>query len=298
VDGYTKQGQHLLAERKGALIVKRLRELYKKQKPVTQAMPRPNQAPMLKVKYLDNVIESFTLQENAILTIGRGAHNNIVIPQKIISNHHANVYLQNNTPILEDAKSQNGLLVNTVKIERAALKEGDKIQIGTTMMYFLWDRKLAPSQHTFFLEKGLTEEQIACEDFTLQFFPTEANFVTLHKIVEKILTQTKLEGIKRNIIPPALYEASQIFYSGNPNSTMEIKIIRSHRYLGFYFVALENNKGYGEFLGSILSRMEKDLDPRMQFEPAAIALSMILKAFDRVELFRSAQEVGLFHFFV
>ena len=140
VEDFTKAGQRLLAERKGSLIVSQLRKIHKENKKKSVVTKRYAKLPILKIKYLDNVVEAFSLEPGAILTTGRSAQNMLVIPQRIVSGHHAQFYTEDDTVIIEDLESHNGTTVNGDKVQRAALREGDKIQIGSNILYFLWEK--------------------------------------------------------------------------------------------------------------------------------------------------------------
>ena len=64
------------------------------------------------------------------ISIGRSPDNDIVIDNLAVSNHHARVYQEAGKLVVEDLGSLNGTFLNDLRIERAALRDGDGILIG------------------------------------------------------------------------------------------------------------------------------------------------------------------------
>jgi ABC-type multidrug transport system ATPase subunit len=62
--------------------------------------------------------------------IGRAPDNDIVIPDVLVSRHHATLVPHTGWSEIRDARSSNGTFVNGVRVEAAALREGDVITIG------------------------------------------------------------------------------------------------------------------------------------------------------------------------
>ena len=77
------------------------------------------------------------------MVIGRGLGADIRIPDELVSREHARVEFAWNTDgqcpsfVLRDLKSTNHTFVNSRPIDRAELKDGDKIQIGDTVLKFV-----------------------------------------------------------------------------------------------------------------------------------------------------------------
>jgi len=79
--------------------------------------------------------------------IGRDRTCDIVIDDDSVSRRHARLLVENDTCLIEDTRSKNGTYVNGERVEgRVALKNNDRVEIGTTVFRF---RSSAP---------------IACED--------------------------------------------------------------------------------------------------------------------------------------
>lgn len=71
------------------------------------------------------------------ITIGRGADNDICIPDSFVSHHHAVVRLVNNQYVIEDMGSMNHTYLNDAVLRgKAYLKPGDAIRIGFVTLRF------------------------------------------------------------------------------------------------------------------------------------------------------------------
>jgi len=70
-------------------------------------------------------------------TLGRGAHNNIVIASAQASRQHAVITVEAAFTTIRDLGSRNGTFVNGERIESQALVDGDVIQLGTHEMRFV-----------------------------------------------------------------------------------------------------------------------------------------------------------------
>lgn len=85
-------------------------------------------------------------------TIGRGRENNLVLPdpQKYVSGKHARIVFQHGTFYIDDS-SANGVFLNDLstplgKGNRAALKNGDKLQIGDYILKVHLESESLPSR--------------------------------------------------------------------------------------------------------------------------------------------------------
>jgi hypothetical protein len=65
------------------------------------------------------------------VTIGRGPDNQVVLPDREVSRHHAQIRHEGGRYVLVDLGSKNGTLVNGSRIERATpLADGDEIRLA------------------------------------------------------------------------------------------------------------------------------------------------------------------------
>jgi len=78
---------------------------------------------------------SFPLRQGSTL-IGRQASCHICIPSKAISRRHCQCYVDGTSVILRDLGSSHGTFVNGKRVERADLRHGDVVSLGTFELRF------------------------------------------------------------------------------------------------------------------------------------------------------------------
>jgi hypothetical protein len=72
--------------------------------------------------------------DGALLTIGRASDNGLVIHDSRISRHHARLQVRRGTLVLTDLGSTNGSRVNGSRVDEVVLGEGDRIELGDTVL--------------------------------------------------------------------------------------------------------------------------------------------------------------------
>ena len=68
--------------------------------------------------------------------IGRGEDAHIRLSSNRTSRHHAFVRLRGTDCVLVDNESQNGVMLNGVKVHSAVLRDGDVIQVAHTVFVY------------------------------------------------------------------------------------------------------------------------------------------------------------------
>jgi DNA-binding response OmpR family regulator len=69
--------------------------------------------------------------DKPVVTIGRWPDNDVVVDDRWVSRHHAQVQREGNQYVVEDRGSKNGTFVNGKRILRpAALQDGDEVQVA------------------------------------------------------------------------------------------------------------------------------------------------------------------------
>lgn len=68
------------------------------------------------------------------IVVGRASDVAIVLVEEMVSRRHARFVMTESDVSVEDLGSTNGTFVNGEKIQRASLKEGDRVLIGTSIM--------------------------------------------------------------------------------------------------------------------------------------------------------------------
>jgi pSer/pThr/pTyr-binding forkhead associated (FHA) protein len=72
--------------------------------------------------------------DGAPLTIGRASDNGLVIHDSRVSRHHARLQARRGALVFTDLGSTNGSRVNGGRVSEVALGEGDRIEIGDTVL--------------------------------------------------------------------------------------------------------------------------------------------------------------------
>ncbi len=73
------------------------------------------------------------------IVVGRASDVAIVLVEEMVSRRHARFVMTDSDVSVEDLGSTNGTFVNGEKIQRASLKEGDRVLIGTSIMKVVQD---------------------------------------------------------------------------------------------------------------------------------------------------------------
>jgi predicted component of type VI protein secretion system len=90
--------------------------------------------PLLIVKFEDSVLQKVTTNGGSI-SIGRSPDNSIPIDNLAVSSHHAEIKSEQGHLVIEDLDSLNGTFVNSQRVKRSALKDGDVVLIGKHSIY-------------------------------------------------------------------------------------------------------------------------------------------------------------------
>jgi hypothetical protein len=90
------------------------------------------------------VLQEYPLSKER-MTVGRKAHNDIVIDNLAVSGEHAAIVTIQNDSFLEDLDSTNGVMVNGMATKKHFLQNNDVIEIGKYKIKYLNDQ---PTQTT------------------------------------------------------------------------------------------------------------------------------------------------------
>jgi DNA-binding response OmpR family regulator len=122
---------------------------------------RPGREAML-ILYQDGQSQRNWSLGKEVTTIGRWEDNDVVIPDRWVSRHHAEIRRQGMRYTIHDLESKNGLFVNGERLTQpAALEDGDKIQIAPRcQLVFVDTEATAPALQA---QRGLVIEQDACQ---------------------------------------------------------------------------------------------------------------------------------------
>jgi hypothetical protein len=96
--------------------------------------PEPDGEPTLVLMDGDQPVRTIDIGRR--VRIGRQADNDLVVTDPGVSRHHAEVTNERGTCTLRDLGSTNGTLVNGTRVGEHALRDGDRIHIGSSVVEF------------------------------------------------------------------------------------------------------------------------------------------------------------------
>jgi hypothetical protein len=74
------------------------------------------------------------------LVIGRTPDNDLQIDSKFISRHHCQIVTQADACVIEDLNSTNGIYVQSKRVRRHNLNDGDVVQVGQHEIMYIDER--------------------------------------------------------------------------------------------------------------------------------------------------------------
>jgi diguanylate cyclase (GGDEF)-like protein len=127
--------------------------------------------------------QMFRVESNETV-IGRGADASIRIEDDGVSRKHARVVQEGNQVWIEDLESANGTFVNDGRVARHLLRDGDKIQMGsTTILKFTYGDELEESFQQKMYDAALHDGLTGAfnKRYFLDRLPTEIAYARRHK---------------------------------------------------------------------------------------------------------------------
>jgi predicted RNase H-like nuclease (RuvC/YqgF family) len=95
----------------------------------------PTAAPAL-ICLTGDAPKRFALTKQTV-TVGRGPHCDLQIITHFVSREHARLTVSGDATLIEDLGSRNGVFVNSVRVDRRQLQQGDLVTIGETQFRFV-----------------------------------------------------------------------------------------------------------------------------------------------------------------
>ncbi len=89
----------------------------------------------LELRYGNELVSRHDLDAGRIV-IGRTPDNDIQIPSRFVSRHHAQITADAQSVMLEDLNSTNGMFVGSNRIKQHRLRDGDVVQLGEHQLVF------------------------------------------------------------------------------------------------------------------------------------------------------------------
>src|SRR5690606_10401999 len=156
----------------------------------------------------------------AFNTLGRHPDNSIQVLDRIVSKEHARITLApNGSWMVRDAGSLNGTLLNGERVGEAALKDGDRIQLGNTVCEFREDNpkaqqaQAAASRSRVTMMPGQVQSEVRNRiDASKRFLPVaeisdidtlKADYEKLriaHELSQKLALDTDLDRLLQQIV--------------------------------------------------------------------------------------------------
>ena len=238
VEGYTREGMKLLEKRKDSEIYRQI-QAQSRMKEISTAQ-REKRSPFLKVKYLDNVIESFMITESPI-TVGSGNDTVFLEEGGILPRHVTLIKSSSGNPLLKCISRDHPVNINENEETQKELREGDKVKLGSYVMFFIKQSAYQESSQgsTFTLDERLDLKEIAMgTNYTLKLSPNPQTFTLMARLVDQILASTNLGELKLGIIPTSFVEALQLLKT--EETSIFVKILKTPVRLIF------NCKGFTE----------------------------------------------------
>jgi diguanylate cyclase (GGDEF)-like protein len=123
-------------------------------------------------------------------TMGRGQSTDIQLLDEGISRKHAQIVMEGGEMIVEDLDSRNGTFANGARVRRHVLRDGDKIQVGsTTILKFTYhdhlDESFQRQMYESALRDGLTKA--FNKKYFLDRVDSEFRFARRHRVPLSLL---------------------------------------------------------------------------------------------------------------
>jgi len=81
--------------------------------------------------------KEFPLNQSGDTTIGRGVDNHVILADIAVSRKHTLICFEGGHFVVRDLGSGNGTLLNSRRVDSQALKDGDQLELGNTLMRYV-----------------------------------------------------------------------------------------------------------------------------------------------------------------
>ena len=131
--------------------------------------------PKLTLKFKDNILGEFAIEQGKSLTIGRKESNNITIENLAVSGHHAKIDAVGDGYLLTDLQSKNGSFVNKELVTTHWLKHNDTIIIGKhTLIFGYTDEEEKPDEGNASMDQTMVMDTDKYRDMLAKSSPSAA----------------------------------------------------------------------------------------------------------------------------
>ncbi len=191
------------------------------------------------------------------ITIGRSLENDVTLVDWQVSRSHARMRYQQNTWVIEDLGSANGIIFADERVTRKKLKSGDTFQIGSATLSFVEEDALAGSE-LLSQTMEVFAAMIKYQSPLLEPNPTSATFMRLQGAllstpIFRYLGKNELRGLE-DVANLHLFSADQlILREGDPGRSVYIILdgrvevfTKDHNGKDFPLATLGPNQFFGE----------------------------------------------------
>lgn len=187
------------------------------------------------------------LIEKELTTLGRWPDNDVVLPDRLVSRHHARIRKVGTQFILEDCSSTNGTFVNGVRVEDSlSLQDGDAIYVATRFgLRFLDSASTAPLPNAIRplrleidaqerrVTIGREEVELSAAQFTLLSLLSthEGKVVSREEVIRTVWPEDEAIGITHQAMDALIRRLRERLAQVDPDHQY-IQTVRGH---GFKF---------------------------------------------------------------
>lgn len=254
----------------------------------------------LKLVVSNRVVEYHALKDRTVLGRSRGA--DVLIVDPAASREHSVICAEGPRFYLEDLGSANGTLVNGTPQTRVALREGDLIQIGDTVIVFTFEELAVDAERELDLSAGvppLDDELRGARDLLVHLPSTRAGAEQFGEWATELLAQSCLDDEEQHYFHMALHEAlGNAWRHGNradPSKRVHVRFIRDDNRV----VSRVADEGQGfDFRGALESGRQGDAirAARDRYESGGmggLGIMLIVKCVDLVEFNERGNEITI-----
>ncbi|MEO8331053.1 MAG: FHA domain-containing protein [Gallionella sp.] len=191
------------------------------------------------------VIREYPLNKER-MTIGRKAHNDIVIDNLAVSGEHAAVVTIMHDSFLEDLDSTNGLEVNGTPTKKHFLQNNDVVEIGKHKLKYINDQitqtTSADFERTMVMRGPVSQAPAAAAKAGTMKTPAKPNQPAIEEMVERT---GKFDGASTKSVPPSAPPAASkpaaqgdagkiavVQILTGPNAGKELELVKNLTTLG------------------------------------------------------------------
>jgi pSer/pThr/pTyr-binding forkhead associated (FHA) protein len=116
------------------------------------------------LKYKEAVVKEVIINKE-VTTIGRKTDNDILIDNQAVSGHHAQIRMEGDSLFIEDLSSLNGTYLNSQRVSKAELYNGDTVLLGVHTLDVFSDKKRDPQKDEFAVRgRSMDETMVIAPD--------------------------------------------------------------------------------------------------------------------------------------